>query len=134
MAAPKTIHISPNGSGSWVVRTGEARSGKVFATQAEAVRAAADSARAVGGQIRLQTATGEVKKAFTLGRTTMERLNVVEGVSLTPAGRSTFKGFDRDGLSADQRRIALRKDVTKLAGPAKPKRGSASARSHPPKG
>ena len=116
------------------MRTGERQAGKVYSTQAEALRAAEETARAAGGQIQLRGSNGEVRTRFTLGRTTMEKLNAVEGVGLTPAGRSAFKSFDRNGLSPSARRTALRKDVTKLAGPAATKKGSSEGQSRSPKG
>ena len=115
MTAPKTIHIIPNGSGDWVVRIGAGRAGKVFSTQAEAVRAAQAAVRDAGGQLHVHGAEGPPKTSFTLGRAAMAKLNAIEGVSLTPAGKSAFKAFDREDLTPPQRRAALRKDVAKLA-------------------
>lgn len=115
MAGPKTIHIEPNGSGGWAMRSGAGRAAGVFSTQAEAIAAAQAKVRDAGGQLLVHTASGQVKKSFTLGRTAMSKLNAVEGVSLSPAGKAAFKTFDRDGLTPAQRRTALRQDVAKLA-------------------
>lgn len=56
----------------------------------------------------------------------MGKLNAVEGVSLTPAGKTAFKAFDREGLTPAQRRAALLKDVAKLTGGSKKKAPGAS--------
>ena len=125
MAGPKTIHIKPNSSGGWAVRNGTGRATGVYSTQAEAVKAAQAIVRDVGGQLLVHTPSGQLKKSFTLGRTAMGKLNAVEGVSLSPAGKTAFKTFDRDDLTPAQRRTALRKDVTKLTGA--PKQASSRA-------
>ncbi len=44
---------------------------------------------------------------FTLGREHFARISAVEGIALTPEMRATFDGFDRDGLSAEERRRAI---------------------------
>jgi hypothetical protein len=47
--------------------------------------------------------TGE----FTLGRERFARISAVEGISLTRDMRATLDRFDRDGLSAEERRRAI---------------------------
>lgn len=119
MAGPKTIHIKPNGAGGWAVHAASGRASKVFATEAEAVKAAQAAVREAGGQLLVHTPSGQLKKSFTLGRSAMGKLNAIEGVALTAAGKTAFKTFDRDGLTPVQRRAALRKDVANLSGPRK---------------
>jgi len=134
MAAPKTIHITQNGSGLWLVRgAGGGRAGKVFSTQAEAERAAQAVVRDTGGHLHVRGADGQARKSFTLGRAAIAKLNAVEGVSLTPAGRSAFKSFDRADLTPDERRVALRKAPEKLAGTVKAKKRAGGARAVPAK-
>lgn len=134
MAAPKTIHIIPDGSGVWVVRAASGRVGKTFATEAEAVSAAQAAVRDAGGQLQVHGAEGPPKRSFTLGRAAMAKLNAVEGVSLTPSGESAFKAFDREGLTPPQRRAALRQKIAKLARTAKAKKGASGGRTTSPKG
>jgi hypothetical protein len=129
MAAPKTIHITQNYAGLWLVRvTGGAHVGTAYSTQAEAVRAAQAVIRETGGQLHVSGADGQARKSFTLGRAAIAKLNAVEGVALTPAGRSAFRTFDREDLTPAQRRATLRKDLSKLAGTAKAKKRASGAR------
>ena len=44
---------------------------------------------------------------FVLGRDRFARISAVEGVSLTPDMRADLERFDREGLSAAQRRRAI---------------------------
>ena len=43
-------------------------------------------------------------KGFILGRASFARISAVEGIALTPEMQSTLERFDREGLSADERR------------------------------
>ena len=56
----------------------------------------------------------------------MGKLNAVEGVSPTSAGKTAFRTFDREGLTPAHRRAALLKDVAKLTGGPKKKASGAS--------
>jgi hypothetical protein len=44
---------------------------------------------------------------FVLGRDRFARISAVEGVVLTPEMRAALERFDRDGLSAAERRSAI---------------------------
>lgn len=43
-------------------------------------------------------------KGFILGRAGFARISAVEGIALTPEMQTTLERFDREGLSADERR------------------------------
>lgn len=45
--------------------------------------------------------------AFTLGRARFAQISAVEGVALTPEMREMMDRFDREGLSAAERRRAI---------------------------
>jgi hypothetical protein len=45
--------------------------------------------------------------SFTLGRDRFARISAVEGIELTPEMRATLDRFDREGLSAEERRRAI---------------------------
>ena len=45
-------------------------------------------------------------QGFVLGRERFARISAVEGVALTPEMRATLERFDREGLSAEERRRA----------------------------
>ena len=44
---------------------------------------------------------------FRLGRDRFARISAVEGIALTEEMRATLDGFDREGLSAEERRRAI---------------------------
>ena len=44
---------------------------------------------------------------FILGRDRFARISAVEGIALTQEMRATLERFDRDGLSAEERRRAI---------------------------
>jgi len=44
---------------------------------------------------------------FTLGRDGFAQISAVEGIALTAEMQATFASFDRDGLTAEQRRRAI---------------------------
>jgi hypothetical protein len=46
-------------------------------------------------------------RQFVLGRDRFERISAVEGIYLTTAMRSILDQFERDGLSAADRRAAI---------------------------
>ena len=109
----RTLHVVPQPSGGWVVRGGETGPSQTFSTQSAAVQAARNSMRATGGELRIHTSSGRLKDSFTLGRAAMERINAIEGVTLSPDVRRAFERFDRDGLSSDQRRERIRAGIAK---------------------
>ncbi len=43
-------------------------------------------------------------EGFVVGRARFAAISAVEGIVLTPEMRATLQRFDRDGLSADERR------------------------------
>lgn len=50
---------------------------------------------------------------FTLGRKGFAQISAVEGIRLSAEMERKFAGFDRDGLSAPQRRQAIARDFGK---------------------
>jgi hypothetical protein len=44
---------------------------------------------------------------FTLGRDRFARISAVEGIALTPEMHAALDRFDREGLSAEERRRAI---------------------------
>lgn len=44
---------------------------------------------------------------FVIGRAAFAKISAVEGVALTQDSRKMFEDFDRQDLSADQRRAAI---------------------------
>ncbi len=44
---------------------------------------------------------------FTLGRDRFAQISAVEGIALTPEMRAALDRFDREGLSAEERRRAI---------------------------
>lgn len=116
----RTYSVAKQASGGWAV----SRSGKsstVFETKDAAVKAARQIVRQDGGVLEIKNSDGRTSKSFTLGRSAMAKLNEVEGVVLTGAGKRTFKEFDRMGLSPSERRAKLRKDPAKLTSGVKSK-------------
>jgi hypothetical protein len=49
------------------------------------------------------------KAGFVLGRASFARISAVEGIALTPDMRATLERFDREGLTAADRRRAILK-------------------------
>jgi hypothetical protein len=47
------------------------------------------------------------RDGFVLGRDNFARISAVEGMALTNEMRAMLQGFDRDGLSAEERRRAI---------------------------
>ena len=47
------------------------------------------------------------KGGFTLGRDRFAQISAVEGIALTQEMRATLDHFDREGLSAEERRRAI---------------------------
>lgn len=127
----RTYFVAKNPSGAWSV-TPSGKISKVFQTKNAAVKAARQIVRESGGILQIKNTDGRTSKSFTLGRSAMTKLNEVEGVALTVAGKRTFKEFESKGLTPSQRRAKLRKDPTKLAAGVKstlPARSSQSERS-----
>lgn len=67
-----------------------------------------------GGVLQIANSDGRTNKSFTLSRAAMAKLNEVEGVVMTAAGKRTFKEFDSQGLTPAQRRARLRKQRASL--------------------
>jgi hypothetical protein len=44
---------------------------------------------------------------FVLGRAGFARISAVEGIALTPEMRAVLDSFDREGLSAEERRARI---------------------------
>ena len=134
MAVPKTIHVTLNGAGGWMVRSSNGPASMVFATQAEAIHAAQAAIREAGGLLQVHAVNGQLKKTFTLGRSAMAKLNAIEGVGLTRTGEAKFKDFDRQDLSPSQRRAALRDSIGELSEKVERKAGASRVHGASPKG
>ncbi|WP_172448593.1 DUF2188 domain-containing protein [Caulobacter mirabilis] len=98
--------VAPAPTGGWAVRQDNGAA-KFFSTQGEAVAAAQAAVRKAGGELTIQAANGHVKKRFTLGSSAMEKLNAVEGLTLSTKARQIFAKLDRAGASPDARRSAI---------------------------
>jgi hypothetical protein len=99
-------YVEPAAKGGWSVRRGDGAA-MVFTTQREAIAAAQAEVRQFGGELNVQAPDGRLKKSFTLGRSTMEKLNAVEGVALSARARRTFAELDRVGAGPEARRTAI---------------------------
>ena len=51
-------------------------------------------------------------RGFTLGRDRFAQISAVEGIALTQEMRATLDRFDRDGLSAEERRRVIFRQFT----------------------
>ena len=56
---------------------------------------------------RPRPSTSTPSRGFVLGRERFARISAVEGITLTDEMRATLERFDREGLSADERRRAI---------------------------
>ena len=57
--------------------------------------------------------SGAPKAGFTLGRTGFAKISAVEGISLSAEMEQRFRDFDRQGLSASDRRKAIARAFAK---------------------
>jgi hypothetical protein len=71
------------------------------------MKAAQEKLRAKGGELRIQGRDGRWRGSFTIGRDPLGKMNAVEGIHVSRDMRGAFRDFDRQGLSADQRREAI---------------------------
>ena len=109
----KSRYVVRQGRG-WAVKKGGAeRASSVHPTQAEAVKAAQESIRAKGGELRIQGRDGRWRESFTIGRDGFDKISAVEGLKLSRTSRQMFKEFDRKGLTAEERRRAIIEKHTK---------------------
>lgn len=81
-----------------------ARASSVHKTQAEATEAARAALRKSGGELRVQSRTGQILESRTLGRDSMARIAAVEGIRLSPEMKLTLAELDRRGVSGEERR------------------------------
>jgi len=89
----------------WVVREGgSAGAAAVYRTRAEAEKAARETVRITGGEVRVRGADGRWRDSFTLGRNNFAKISAVEGISLSREMKRDLREFDRKGLSDDERR------------------------------
>jgi hypothetical protein len=56
---------------------------------------------------------GPVRAGFTLGRRSFARISAVEGIRLSPEMEERFQDFDRQGLSASDRRKVIARTFAK---------------------
>lgn len=61
----------------------------------------------------LKTPRLPTAKGFTLGRKGFARISAIEGIYLTPEMETKFREFDRDDLSAGERREAISRTFCK---------------------
>jgi hypothetical protein len=61
---------------------------------------------------RPERATQSRPPGFVLGRERFARISAVEGIALTEDMRATLDRFDREGLSAEERRRAILRRFT----------------------
>jgi hypothetical protein len=57
---------------------------------------------------RTDQVTPSRESGFVLGRERFAQISAVEGIALTDEMRATLDQFDQEGLSAEQRRHAIR--------------------------
>lgn len=55
----------------------------------------------------LRSRPASAEPGFVLGRDRFARISAVEGIALTEEMRATLDRFDREGLSAEERRRAI---------------------------
>lgn len=103
----KRLHVVPQSDGWAVKRAGEAHAMGLYRTQAGAIKAARETLRVTGGELRIQGRDGRSRESFTLGRDPMASISAVEGVHLTADMKRDFRDFDRRRLSAGKRRRAI---------------------------
>jgi hypothetical protein len=53
-------------------------------------------------------------KGYTLGRTGFAKISAVEGIKLSPEMEARFRDFDKRGLSAHERRVAIARAFGKV--------------------
>lgn len=56
---------------------------------------------------------GAAKAGFTLGRSGFAKISAVEGIRLSAEMEKRFQDFDREGLSASDRRKVIARTFTK---------------------
>jgi hypothetical protein len=56
---------------------------------------------------------GAAKAGFTLGRSGFAKISVVEGIRLSSEMEKRFRDFDRQGLSASDRRTVIARTFVK---------------------
>ncbi len=61
----------------------------------------------LGDMPRARSRPSLPSRGFVLGRERFARISAVEGIALTDEMRATLERFDREGLSADERRRAI---------------------------
>ena len=59
------------------------------------------------------TKLGAAKAGFTLGRSGFANISAVEGIRLSSEMEKRFRDFDRDGLSASDRRKVIARTFAK---------------------
>ena len=61
----------------------------------------------LGDMPRSRSRPSPPSRGFVLGRERFARISAVEGIALTDEMRAILERFDREGLSADERRRAI---------------------------
>lgn len=98
------LDVSPRGD-LWAIRSeGSSRASGVYDTQAEAIEAARLLVQKGGGALRIHGRDGRVLESLSLGREAAAKISAVEGISLEGEVRRDLEGYDREGLSPEERR------------------------------
>jgi hypothetical protein len=105
--APTRVQVVPT-SGGWQVRSdGPTKPNGAYATQGEAVRAAAVALQSSGGELEVLGENGRSTQTYTLGGAAMAKLAAVEGITFTPEMKRKIKAAQDPALSPEERRKIL---------------------------
>jgi hypothetical protein len=95
-------------SSAWVLRkSGSAQASRAYKTQREAVAAARRLIKeADGGEIIVHGRDGRIRgvDTYALGGDSFDKINAVEGISLSEEMKRDFRMLDRKRLSPEKRR------------------------------
>ncbi|HEX2891908.1 DUF2188 domain-containing protein [Vineibacter terrae] len=102
----RTMNVIPTSDG-WSLKRSSTTGARVYASKAEATKAAQAVLSIGGGELRIHGRNGKISETFTLGRNAIAKISAVEGLHLTEEIRDDFREFDRRRLSDDERRRLL---------------------------
>lgn len=101
------LQVIPDKCGWAVRREGQPSAARVYPTQAEAIRAAQDAARNLGGELFVHGEDGRIRASHTIGRRPFSKISEVEGITLSPEAQRRARELDERGLSSEERRQAI---------------------------
>ncbi|MGE0612242.1 MAG: DUF2188 domain-containing protein [Hyphomicrobiales bacterium] len=112
--AKQNLYVVPI-KGGWAIKTGAGKyPSRVYATQAQAEKAATESLRRNGsGMLRIEGRDGRIRESFVLSRGDFEKISAVEGLSLSSGMKRDFDKLDRRGQSDVQRRKTILRKYAK---------------------